>query len=120
MVTEERVHDEQHCRDAAAIALSLVIQAGPNPRARLPGPEGRSASRPKRRRPWTMSVKGAAWRHPDGLKLEQDGKKVSGILATPHGDHRRGRRARGGTLTLVTPGGATQDPDMAKLKTTGR
>ena len=71
---------------------------------------------------WTMSVKGGP--HGDatmGLALEQKGKEVSGIFATPHGDdlHVQGAFAEG-TLTLATPGGGDAKITMtAKLKDDG-
>jgi len=71
---------------------------------------------------WTMSVKGGP--HGDatmGLALEQKGKQVSGIFATPHGDDLQvqGEFAEG-TLTLATPGGGDSKITMtAKLKDDG-
>jgi hypothetical protein len=71
---------------------------------------------------WTMSVKGGP--HGDttmGLALEQNGKKVSGIFATPHGDDLQvvGEFAEG-TLALATPGGGESKITMtAKLKDDG-
>jgi len=71
---------------------------------------------------WTMSVKGGP--HGDatmGLALEQKGKQVSGIFATPHGDDLQvqGEFAEG-TLTLATPGGGDAKITMtAKLKDNG-
>ena len=56
-----------------------------------------------------------------GLTLEQNGKKVSGIFATPHGDDLQleGEFAEG-TLTLATPGGGEAKITMtAKLKDDG-
>jgi hypothetical protein len=71
---------------------------------------------------WTASVKGSP--HGDvtmGLNLAQEGKKVSGTLATPHGDD---LQVEGefieGTLTLATPGGGDSHITMkAKLKDDG-
>lgn len=71
---------------------------------------------------WTMSVKGGP--HGDttmGLALEQDGKQVSGIFATPHGDDLQvqGEFAER-TLTLATPGGGDSRITMtATLKDDG-
>ena len=69
-----------------------------------------------------MSVKGGPHGDtPMGLTLEQNGKKVSGILATPHGDdlQMEGEFAAG-TLTLATPGGGESKITMtAKLKDDG-
>lgn len=71
---------------------------------------------------WTMSVKSGP--HGDatmGLALEQNGKKVSGIFATPHGDDLEvvGEFAEG-TLALATPGGGESKITMtAKLKDDG-
>lgn len=71
---------------------------------------------------WTMSVKGGP--HGDatmGLALEQNGKKVSGIFVTPHGDDLEvvGEFAEG-TLALATPGGGDSKITMtAKLKDDG-
>ncbi len=66
-----------------------------------------------------MSVKGGP--HGDtamGLALEQNGKKVSGTFATPHGDDLQvvGEFAEG-TLTLATPGGGRlEDHDDGEVE----
>ena len=56
-----------------------------------------------------------------GLDLAQEGKKVTGTLATPHGDDLRvDGEFVGGTLTLATPGGGDSHITMtAKLKDDG-
>ena len=106
-----------------AVALALVVPARTLPAAHAfqdkkadkqsaPGVAGR----------WTMSVKGGPHGDtPMGLTLEQNGKKVSGVLATPHGDdlQMEGEFAAG-TLTLATPGGGESKIAMtAKLKDDG-
>ena len=68
---------------------------------------------------WTAFVKGSP--HGDvtmGLDLSQEGKKVTGTLATPHGDKLQvDGEFVGGTLTLATPGGGDSHITMkAKLK----
>jgi hypothetical protein len=71
---------------------------------------------------WTVSVKGSP--HGDvtmGLNLAQEGKKVSGTLATPHGDD---LQVEGefieGKLTIATPGeGESRISMTAKLKEDG-
>lgn len=71
---------------------------------------------------WTISVKGGP--HGDvtmGLELEQNGKKITGTFATPHGDDLQveGEFAEG-TLTLATPGeGESRITMTAKLKENG-
>jgi hypothetical protein len=71
---------------------------------------------------WSMSVKGSP--HDDvtmALELAQEGKKVSGTLATPHGDELQvaGEFAEG-TLTLATTSGGESKINMtAKLKEDG-
>ncbi len=71
---------------------------------------------------WSMSVKGSP--HGDvtmGLELTQEGKKVSGTFATPHGDDLQvaGEFAEG-TLTLATTSGGESKITMtAKLKEDG-
>ena len=71
---------------------------------------------------WTASVKGSP--HGDvtlGLELEQSEKKVSGTLATPHGDNLRveGEFVEG-TLTLATRSDDESRINMtAKLKEDG-
>lgn len=68
---------------------------------------------------WTMSVKGGPHGDtPMGLVLEQKGKKVTGTLATPHGDDFAvdGEFAEG-TLTIATAGaGDARISLTAKLK----
>jgi hypothetical protein len=71
---------------------------------------------------WTMSVKGSP--HGDittGLHLAQEGKKVTGTFATPHGDDLQvDGEFVGDTLTLATPGGGDARITMkAKLKDDG-
>jgi hypothetical protein len=66
---------------------------------------------------WTVFVKGSP--HGDvtmGLNLAQEGKKVTGSFATPHGNdlHVDGEFA-GGSLKLATPGGA--DPHITMTAT---
>lgn len=71
---------------------------------------------------WTMSVKGTP--HGDltmGLDLAQEGKKVTGTFATPHGDN---VQVEGDLLedklTLATPGGGESRITMtARLKADG-
>ena len=71
---------------------------------------------------WTVAVKGGP--HGDmtmGLELEQNGKKVTGTFATPHGDDLQveGELSEG-TLTLATPGeGESRITMTAKLKEDG-
>ncbi len=71
---------------------------------------------------WTAFVKGSP--HGDitmGLDLAQEGKKVTGTLATPHGDNLQVEgEFVGGMLTLATPGGGDAHITMkAKLKDDG-
>ena len=71
---------------------------------------------------WTASIKGSP--HGDvtmGLDLAQEGKKVTGTLATPHGDKLQVEgEFVGGTLTLATPGGGDSHITMkAKMKDDG-
>lgn len=71
---------------------------------------------------WSAAFKGSP--HGDvtmGLELEQNGKKVTGTLATPHGDDLQveGEFSEG-TLTLATPGeGESRITMTAKLKEDG-
>ena len=71
---------------------------------------------------WAAAVKGSP--HGDitmGLDLAQEGKKVTGTFATPHGDNLQveGEFVEG-TLTLATPGGGDAQITMkAKLKDDG-
>jgi hypothetical protein len=71
---------------------------------------------------WTMSVKGGPLGDVMmGLELAQDGKKVSGTLATPHGDDLpvEGDFVNG-TLTIATPGGGDSRISLtAKLRENG-
>jgi hypothetical protein len=69
-----------------------------------------------------MSVKGSP--HGDvtmGLELTQEGKKVSGTFATPHGDDLQVAGEFGeGTLTLATTSGGESKITMtAKMKEDG-
>lgn len=69
---------------------------------------------------WTMYVKGGP--HGDmtmGLELTQDGKKVSGTFATPHGDLPVEGELAGATLTIVTAGSETQVSLTARVKEDG-
>jgi hypothetical protein len=71
---------------------------------------------------WSMSVKGSP--HGDvtmGLELTQEGKKVSGMFATPHGDDLQVAGEFGeGTLTLATTSGGESKITMtAKMKEDG-
>lgn len=71
---------------------------------------------------WTVSVKGSP--HGDitmGLDLAQEGKKVTGTFATPHGnDLQVDGEFVGGMLTLATPGGGDTHITMtANLKEDG-
>ena len=71
---------------------------------------------------WTVSVKGSP--HGDvtmGLDVAQEGKKVTGTLATPHGDNLQIEgEFVGGALALATPGGGDAQITMkAKLKDDG-
>ena len=71
---------------------------------------------------WAAAIKGSP--HGDvtmGLELAQEGKKVTGTLATPHGDKLQVEgEFVGVTLTLATPGGGDAHISMkAKLKDDG-
>jgi hypothetical protein len=105
-----------------AIALSGVVPTGDARAANTfqekkadqkaaPGVAGR----------WTMNVKGGP--HGDmsmGLDLAQDGKKVSGTFATPHGDLQIEGEFVEGTLTIATPGGGDARISLtAKLQENG-
>ncbi len=70
---------------------------------------------------WAMFVKGGP--HGDmtmGLELAQEGKKVSGTFATPHGDIKVEGEFVEAKLTIATPiGTETQISLTAKLKDNG-
>jgi len=51
---------------------------------------------------WTMSVKGPHGATAMSLALEQDGKKITGTFATPHGDLKVEGEFVDRTLTLAT------------------
>jgi phage gp45-like len=69
---------------------------------------------------WTMSVKGTP--HGDttmGLSLQQEGQKVKGTFASPHGDHPLEGKFTDGTLEIATMGAGHDAPQVtftAKLK----
>ena len=96
----------------ARAAVSAAPQHGKTEEKSAPSVTGR----------WSMSVKGSP--HGDvtmGLELTQEGKKVSGSFATPHGDNLQvaGEFAEG-TLTLATTSGGESKISMtAKLKEDG-
>jgi hypothetical protein len=104
----------------AVITLSVLITA----RAAAAPQHGRTEqkSAPSVTGRWSMSVKGSP--HDDvtmALELTQEGKKVSGTLATPHGDNLQvaGEFAEG-TLTLATTSGGESKISMtAKLQEDG-
>lgn len=104
-----------------AIALSGVPQAGEARAANAfqeKTSEHKTAPRVDGR--WTVYVKGGP--HGDmtmGLELTQDGKKVSGTLATPHGDLPVEGELVEATLTIATAGGDTQISLTAKLRENG-
>jgi hypothetical protein len=123
MVTEETSMRTRTVGFLAVIVLTVF----------LPTTEARAAHRYQEKKSdqkaapgvagrWTVSVKGGP--HGDmtmGLDLAQEGKKVTGTFATPHGDDLQveGEFVEG-TLTLVTPGGGESRISMtAKLKGDG-
>jgi hypothetical protein len=97
---------------AASAAVATTPQDGKTEQKSAPSVTGR----------WSMSVKGTP--HGDvtmGLELTQEGKRVSGTFATPHGDDLQvaGEFAEG-TLTLATTSGGESKITMtAKLKEDG-
>jgi hypothetical protein len=60
---------------------------------------------------WTLSVNTPHGDTPMGLELRQDGKKVTGTLATPHGEVRLEGEQADGKLTLATI--ASDSPQMS-------
>jgi hypothetical protein len=104
-----------------AIALSGVVPAGEARAAHTfqekkgehkaaPGVDGR----------WTMSVKGGP--HGDmtmNLELTQEGTKVGGTFATPHGDLPVEGEFVDAKLTIATSGGDTRVSLTAKLRENG-
>jgi hypothetical protein len=97
---------------AASAVVATTPQDGKTEQKSAPSVTGR----------WSMSVKGTP--HGDvtmGLELTQEGKRVSGTFATPHGDDLQvaGEFAEG-TLTLATTSGGESKITMtAKLKEDG-
>ena len=69
---------------------------------------------------WTLSVKSPHGEVAMGLDLTQEGKKVKGALATPHGDLAVEGDFTSNTLTLATPVAGDERITMtAKLKDDG-
>ena len=104
-----------------AFAAALIVSAGPAAVAVAAPVQGGNTSAPTVAGKWTMTVKSPHGEVSMGLALQQDGKKITGTLATPHGDDLRveGEFA-GETLTLATPeGGDTRITLTAKLKGNG-
>ena len=106
----------------AVITLSVLITARAAVAAAPQHGKTEEKSTPSVTGRWSMSVKGSP--HGDvtmGLELTQEGKKVSGSFATPHGDNLQvaGEFAEG-TLTLATTSGGESKISMtAKLKDDG-
>jgi len=105
-----------------AIALAGLLQAGEARAANtFQEKKGDPTAAPSVAGRWTMSVKGGP--HGDvtmGLDLAQDGKKVSGTFATPHGDLLVEGELVEATLTIATPGGGDSQISLtAKLKENG-
>lgn len=105
-----------------AVALSVSVPVASHRTHAFQDKKADQKAAPRVAGKWTVSVKGG--QHGDatmGLALEQDGKQVSGIFATPHGDNLQvqGEFAER-TLTLATPGGGDSRITMtAKLKDDG-
>lgn len=96
----------------ARVAVAAAPQHGNAEQKSAPSVTGR----------WSMSVKGSP--HGDvtmGLELTQEGKKVSGTFATPHGDDLQvAGEFVDGTLTLATTSGGESKISMtAKLTEDG-
>jgi hypothetical protein len=97
---------------AVSAAVAATPQDGKTEQKSAPSVTGR----------WSLSVKGSP--HGDvtmGLELTQEGKKVSGTFATPHGDDLQvaGEFVEG-TLTLATTSGGESKITMtAKMKEDG-
>jgi hypothetical protein len=69
---------------------------------------------------WTLNVKSPHGEVAMGLDLAQDGKKVTGTLATPHGDLTLEGEFAANTLTLATPAAGGERITMtAKLTENG-
>ena len=110
-----------------AILVAITLSAGAPTGGHRAAPTDQNKKTDQKAAPgvagrWTMSVKGGP--HGDttmGLALEQNGKQVSGIFATPHGDELQVQGDfTAGTLTLATPGGGDAKITMtAKLKEDG-
>ena len=106
----------------AVITLSVLITARAAVAAAPQHGKTEEKSAPSVTGRWSMSVKGSP--HGDvtmGLELTQEGKKVSGTFATPHGDDLQvaGEFAEN-TLTLATTNGGESKISMtAKLKEDG-
>ena len=106
----------------AVITLSVLLTASAAVAAAPQHGKAEQKSAPSVTGRWSMSVKGSP--HDDvtmALQLTQEGKKVSGTLATPHGDELQvaGEFAEG-TLTLATTtGGESKISMTAKLKEDG-
>ena len=100
---------------AAALALPLSMDgAGADARQDKKAEKGVAGQ-------WTLNVRSPHGEVAMDLDLVQEGKKVSGTLATPHGDNLpiEGEFADG-TLTLATPGTSDSRITMtAKLKDNG-
>lgn len=106
-----------------AIALSGGVQAAEARGAHtFQEKKGDQKAAPSVAGRWSVFVKGGPHRDVTmGLELAQDGKKVSGTLATPHGDD---LPVEGdfvdGTLTIATRGGGDFQISLtAKLKDNG-
>jgi hypothetical protein len=104
-----------------AIALSGVVQAGEARAAHtLQQKKGEHQAGPGVDGRWTMSVKGGP--HGDmtmNLELTQEGKKVGGTFATPHGDLPVEGEFVDAKLTIATSGGDTRVSLTAKLRENG-
>jgi hypothetical protein len=106
----------------AVITLSVLITARAAVAAAPQHGKTEEKSAPSVTGRWSMSVKGSP--HGDvtmGLELTQEGKKVSGTFATPHGDDLQvaGEFAEN-TLNLATTNGGESKISMtAKLKEDG-
>ncbi|HEX2444888.1 MAG TPA: hypothetical protein VHJ77_13150 [Vicinamibacterales bacterium] len=89
---------------AAAVAAACALTAGVAAQKAASTVAGK----------WTLSVNTPHGDTPMGLELRQDGRKISGTLATPHGEVRLEGELADGKLTL-----ATTDSDSPQMTLNG-
>ena len=87
-------------RVVAAVAAACALTTGVAAQKAAPTVAGK----------WTLSANTPHGDTPMALELRQDGKKITGTLATPHGEVRLEGEHADGKLTLATT--ASESPQM--------